>query len=114
MSQLAAEVSRWAGRAIPYKNHSAAASKQAIAPTGLPPAIVDLLVGIDLAIARGDLDSSGRDLHALIGRETATVPSQKHQLQTGIRRQPNAFHLASRIFPATGGLSDNCSTKNVH
>ena len=73
MNQLAAEVSIWAGRTIPYKDLPAAAYKQALTPSGLPPEIVDLLVGTDVAIARGDLDSSSRDLHTLIGRDTATL-----------------------------------------
>jgi hypothetical protein len=44
--------------------------KQILAQAGLPAEIVELLVGTDLAIARGDLNSSSRDLHTLIGRDT--------------------------------------------
>ena len=75
MSDLASEVSKWAGRPIPYKDLPASAYKQALAPAGLPPEIVDLLVGTDLAIARGDLDDSSHQLHKLIGRETHTLAS---------------------------------------
>ena len=73
MSDLASEVSRWAGRPIPYRDLPPSAYKQALAPAGLPAEIVDLLVGTDLAIARGDLDDSSRDLHKLIGRDTQTL-----------------------------------------
>ena len=73
MSDLASEVSKWAGRPIPYKDLPASAYKQALAPAGLPPEIVDLLVGTDIAIARGDLDDSSHDLHKLIGRDTQTL-----------------------------------------
>jgi hypothetical protein len=35
--------------------------------------VVELLVATDLAILRSDLDSSSRDLHALIERDTQTL-----------------------------------------
>jgi hypothetical protein len=47
--------------------------KQILAQAGLPAEIVELLVATDRAIARGDLNSSSRDLHTLIGRDTQTL-----------------------------------------
>jgi hypothetical protein len=34
---------------------------------------IAIAVGTDLAIARGDLDSSSRDLHMLIGHDTTSL-----------------------------------------
>ncbi len=72
MEELAAAVSNWAGRSIPYRDRPASAYREALESAGLPQWVVDILVGTDLAIARGDLDSSSRDLHWLIGRDTQT------------------------------------------
>ena len=71
--ELAREISRWAGRTIPYKDLPAPQYKQALAPVGFPAEIVELLAATDLAIARGDLDSNSRDLHALIARDTQSL-----------------------------------------
>jgi NAD(P)H dehydrogenase (quinone) len=70
MAELAAAVSGWAGKCLPYKDLPPAGYRQALMKTGLPEAIVELLVATDHAIARGDLASNRRDLHELIGRET--------------------------------------------
>jgi NAD(P)H dehydrogenase (quinone) len=73
MSELAQAVSDWAARTVVYKDMPAPQYKQALAPANLPLEIVELLVATDLAIARGDLDSTSRDLHTLIGRDTQTL-----------------------------------------
>jgi NAD(P)H dehydrogenase (quinone) len=73
MVEIAREISRWVGRTIPYKDLPAPQYKQALAPAGFPAEIVELLVATDLAIARGDLDSNSRDLHALIARDTQSL-----------------------------------------
>jgi NAD(P)H dehydrogenase (quinone) len=73
MNELAEAVSEWAGKTIPYKDLPPSEYKQALAKAGLPAEIVELLVGTELSIARGDLDSASRDLHALIGRDTQTL-----------------------------------------
>jgi NAD(P)H dehydrogenase (quinone) len=73
MAELAEAVSRWAGKSLPYNNLAASEYRQALAKAGLAETVVELLVATDLAIARGDLDTGGGDLHALIGRETTTL-----------------------------------------
>lgn len=73
MEELADAVSSWAGKQVPYKDLSPSEYRQALAKTGLPEMLVELLVATDLAIARGDLDSESRDLHTLIRRGTKTL-----------------------------------------
>ena len=73
MRELAEAVSSWAGRSLPYRDVPASAYRDALASAGLPQWAAELLVGTDLAIARGDLESSSRDLHRLIGRATQTL-----------------------------------------
>jgi NAD(P)H dehydrogenase (quinone) len=73
MKELASAVSGWTGRELPYRDVPAAAYRETLARAGLPQWVVELLVETDLAIARGDLDSSSRDLHALLGRDSRTL-----------------------------------------
>jgi NAD(P)H dehydrogenase (quinone) len=73
MQELAEAVSSWAGRRLPYNDLPASEYRQALAKAGVPEMFLELLVATDLAIARGDLDSSSRDLHTLIGRDTQTL-----------------------------------------
>jgi NAD(P)H dehydrogenase (quinone) len=73
MNELADAVSKWAGRTIPYRDLSASDYRQALAKAGVPEMYVNIAVGTDLAIARGDLDSSSRDLHMLIGHDTTSL-----------------------------------------
>jgi NAD(P)H dehydrogenase (quinone) len=73
LRELAAAVSSWAGRTLPYQELPAGAYRQALAAAGVPVPFVEFLVATDLAIARGDLDSSRRDLHELLGRAPQTL-----------------------------------------
>jgi NAD(P)H dehydrogenase (quinone) len=73
MMELAAAVSEWAGRTLPYNNMPAGEYRDALAKAGVPEMFIDIAVGTDVAIARGDLNSSSCDLHALIGRDTETL-----------------------------------------
>ncbi len=66
-------MSEWAGRTLPYNNMSAAEYRDVLAKAGVPEMFINVAVGTDVAITRGDLDSFSRDLHALIGRETQTL-----------------------------------------
>jgi hypothetical protein len=47
--------------------------RDVLAKAGVPETFIDIAVGTDVAIARGDLDRFSRDLHALIGRDTKTL-----------------------------------------
>jgi NAD(P)H dehydrogenase (quinone) len=73
MAELAEAVSCWAGRTLPYKDLPGDEYRRTLASAGVPEMFLDLLVGTDVAIARGDLDSNGRDLRGLIGRGTRTL-----------------------------------------
>ena len=73
MTDLAKAVSEWAERPIPYSDLPPAEYRKALEKAGVPKAFVDIAVGTDLAIARGDLNSARRDLHLLIGRNTTTL-----------------------------------------
>jgi NAD(P)H dehydrogenase (quinone) len=73
MNELAEAVSKWAGRPIHYNDLPASDYRDALAKAGVPEMFIDIAVATDLAIARGDLDSSSRDLHMLIGRDTTTL-----------------------------------------
>ena len=70
MKEVAEAVSSWAGRRLPYNDLPPSEYRSALAGAGVPEKFLDLLVATDVAIARGDLDSSSRDLHRLIGRDT--------------------------------------------
>jgi NAD(P)H dehydrogenase (quinone) len=70
MKELAEAVSDWAGRSLSYNDLPASEYRQMLAKAGVPEMFVEISVGTDVAVARGDLDSSSRDLHALIGRDT--------------------------------------------
>ena len=73
MKDLAKAVSDWAGRTIPYNDLPATEYGKALEKAGVPSPFVDIAVGTDVAIARGDLDSKTPDLHMLIGRETTSL-----------------------------------------
>ena len=73
MTDLAKVVSEWADRTISYSDVSAVEYRKALENAGVPKAFVEIAVETDLAIARGDLNSAGRDLHLLIGRNTTTL-----------------------------------------
>jgi NAD(P)H dehydrogenase (quinone) len=70
MSEFADEVSRLAGRPVVYKNLPATDYKTTLLGLGLPEMIVDVVVDADVKSAKGELDSSSRDLSRLLGRKT--------------------------------------------
>lgn len=73
MTDLAASVSEWSGRTFPYKDMPITEYRDALANAGVPDMFVEIAVGTDVAISRGDLNSNSRDLKALIGHETETL-----------------------------------------
>ena len=86
MKELAQAVTSWAGRSIPYHDLPASEYREALAKAGVPEMFLEVLVGTDAAIARGDLDSNSRDLQMLIRRDTqrlrdvlATLPKPSAQ-----------------------------------
>ena len=73
LSELAAEVSKQAGKPVAYNNLSPQDYQAALEGFGLPAALAAYLVDADLGAANGELDDSSGDLHRLIGRPTATL-----------------------------------------
>jgi NAD(P)H dehydrogenase (quinone) len=73
MVELAAEVSRQAGRAVAYRDLPPEAYRAALAGAGVPAPFADLLVDSDLGIAAGQLDDASHALSRLIGRPTTPL-----------------------------------------
>ena len=71
--ELAAELSRATGRAIAFRDVSAASHRQILANAGLPAAFADAIVDYDRGIAEGDLLDSSGELRTLIGRPTTPL-----------------------------------------
>ncbi|HEX4168507.1 MAG TPA: hypothetical protein VHZ55_23845 [Bryobacteraceae bacterium] len=74
MKDLAEAVSGWAGRPLLYSDLPPSEYRKTSGSTGLPEAIVDLLVATDVAIARGDVDSNSHELPQLDRAEHAGGP----------------------------------------
>lgn len=73
MAELAAEVSRRAGKTIAYRDLPPAEYKAVLTGAGVPGPYADLLVDSDLGIAKGELDDSTGDLRRLLGRPTTPL-----------------------------------------
>lgn len=73
MADLAAEVSRQAGRHIVYQDMPADAYAKTLAAAGVPESFAGLLADTSLAIARGDWYTDSTDLHQLIGRPSTPL-----------------------------------------
>jgi len=79
MSDLAAELSRQAGRSVAYLDLPPAEFKAALLGIGLPEMIVDVVVDASVKSAAGELDGSSQDLTRLIGRPTTTLAEAVRQ-----------------------------------
>jgi NAD(P)H dehydrogenase (quinone) len=73
LAELAAEISRQAGKTIPYKNLPEADYAAALASHGVPGGFAKLIAGWDTATSMGALFTTGRDLSMLIGRPTTPI-----------------------------------------
>ncbi len=73
MTELAAEFSSVAGRAITYQDLPAQEYAGMLTGVGVPAAFAEILADSDLGIARGDLLVTTGDLRKLIGRPTTTM-----------------------------------------
>jgi NAD(P)H dehydrogenase (quinone) len=73
LADLAAEVSRQAGKAVVYNNLSPADYAAALAGFGLPPALAQAIASWDVDASRGALFDDGRALSRLIGRPTTPL-----------------------------------------
>lgn len=82
LSDLAAEISRQAGKTIPYRNLPEADYRAALLSAGLPEPVAALLARFDADASRGALFEDGRQLSRLIGRpSTPLAVSVKNALQ---------------------------------
>lgn len=73
LADLAAEVSKQSGKAIPYKDLSVADYAAALAGFGLPDGLATAIAGWDADAAKGALFDDGRELSTLIGRPTTPL-----------------------------------------
>lgn len=74
LAELAAEVSRQSGKAIPYRDMERAEYAALLEKVGLPKPFVDLLSDSDAGAAKGGLYSDDKALSGLIGRPTTPMP----------------------------------------
>ncbi|MCL5262922.1 MAG: SDR family oxidoreductase [Acidobacteria bacterium] len=73
LSDLADEVTKQSGTKVEYRNLPPSEYEAALLGFGLPRMVVDVVVDADLKTRNGALDSSSRDLSALIGRPTTPL-----------------------------------------
>jgi len=73
LDELAGKVSARAGRLLRYCNLPAKEYRELLLLSGMPAPLAQATIDLDLGIARGELESSSRDLHELIGREPQTL-----------------------------------------
>jgi NAD(P)H dehydrogenase (quinone) len=73
LADLAAEVARRTGKAIVYRNISQGEYREALIRAGLPERVASMLVGFDIAAAKGDLFDDRHSLSSLIGRPTTSL-----------------------------------------
>lgn len=73
MAELAAEVSRQAGKPIVYKDLPAQQYQGILVGAGVPAGFAEILADSDVGASRGDLNDTTGDLRRLIGRPTTSV-----------------------------------------
>lgn len=73
LSELASELSRQAGKPVPYVNLPEAEFKGALLGAGLPEPLADLLANSDRGASQGGLFDDSHTLSTLIGRPTTSL-----------------------------------------
>lgn len=73
LSELAAEASKQSGKPLPYQNLPQADFAAILVAAGLPEGFAQMLAAVDIEVANGALDYSGKDLSTLIGRPTTPM-----------------------------------------
>lgn len=73
LADLAAEISRQAGKPVPYADMPEAAFADALRAAGLPEHWAQVLARFDVGTAEGALFDDGRELSKLIGRPTVPM-----------------------------------------
>jgi NAD(P)H dehydrogenase (quinone) len=75
LAEFAAELSRQAGKTVPYVNLPEAEYKAALLGAGLPDGLAQVLADSDAGAARGALFDDQHQLSALIGRPSTPLPT---------------------------------------
>ncbi len=75
LGELAAEISRQTGKAIPYRNVAETDYAATLAGLGLPEGLAKAIAGWDVCASQGALFDDGRQLSRLIGRPTTPLSS---------------------------------------
>lgn len=73
LAELAAEISKLAGKAIPYTNLSVADYAKGLASHGVPEAFANMIAGWEVPISQGALFDDSKTLSKLIGRPTTSL-----------------------------------------
>lgn len=73
LAELAAEVSKQAGKPVSYASLTADQYRDVLLKAGLPGPYADVLVDSDVQAARGALDDASGDLRRLVGRPTTSM-----------------------------------------
>lgn len=73
LAELAAEVSRQAGRAVEYREVSPQEHRSILVAAGIPGPVADYLVDADAGTDRGELAATPGELSGLIGHPTAPL-----------------------------------------
>lgn len=73
LSELAAEISRQTGKAIPYQNLPEADYAHALAGVGLPEPLACAVAGYDVSASEGALFDDSHQLSKLLGRATTSL-----------------------------------------
>jgi len=73
LTELAAEISKQAGKNIPYKNLPEGAYAKALEGFGLPQGLAQAIASWDVSASKGDLFDEGKQLSQLIGRPTTPL-----------------------------------------
>lgn len=73
MAEFAAELSKQAGRTIPYTDLAPTDYAGVLRGFGLPQEIVEVVIDADMRSRQGELDGDSSDLSMLLGRRTTTL-----------------------------------------
>lgn len=73
MEDLAAEISRQAGKDIPYKNLPESEYAAMLAKYGVPQGFAQAIANWDVSVSKGDVFDDSRQLSKLIGRPTTSM-----------------------------------------
>ncbi len=73
LAELAAEVAQQAHKPVVYRNLAEPQYEAALTGFGLPASLSTMLAECDAGASQGELESSSKDLHTLIGRPTTTL-----------------------------------------